>query len=76
MKTFTMSESLYDAIYRTVEDYMHVIEHLESEYGLKDTGVYIRNYDATSPGFWTDEDQYVFEVVDEKKFVMFVLKWS
>ena len=37
MKTFTMSESLYDAIYRTVEDYMHVIEHLESEYGLIST---------------------------------------
>ena len=76
MKTFKMSESLYDAIFSTVEDYMHVLEHIELEYGLKDTGVCIRNYDATSPGFWTDEDQYVFDVVDEKKFVMFILRWA
>ena len=76
MKTFKMSESLYDAIFSTVEDYMHVLEHIELEYGLKDTGIYIRNYDVTSPGFFTDEDQYVFEVVDESKYIMFLLRWA
>lgn len=76
MRTFLMTESLYDAIFRTVTDYEHVMEYIELKYGLKDTGHYIRNLDKESPGYWTDEDQCILEVVDESKYVLFLLRWS
>lgn len=76
MKTFLMTESLYDEIFRSVTDYENVMKYIELAYGLKDTGHYIRNTDTQSPGFWTDEDQYVFEVVDEPKYIIFLLRWT
>ena len=60
----------------TVEDFTSTISLLEVKYGLRDTGAVIRNTDITSKTFWEDDDLYVFEIVDEKKFMLFALKYS
>ena len=71
-----MSESTYLKVFDAVEDLTDTISHLESIYGLKDTGGVIRNMDIESLTFWSDEDSYIFEIVDEKKFTLFALKYS
>ena len=76
MNKFKMTESDYLKVYDTVEDFTSTISLLEVKYGLRDTGAVIRNTDITSKTFWEDDDLYVFEIVDEKKFMLFALKYS
>ena len=76
MNKYNMSESTYLKVFDAVEDLTDTISHLESIYGLKDTGAVIRNTDIASLTFWSDEDSYIFEIVDEKKFTLFALKYS
>ena len=71
-----MPDKLYLDIWGTVDEktYFNMNPYLESKFGLKDTNEVIRP-EIGDPEFWSIRDQYIFEIVDEKKFVMFALKW-